>query len=129
MSTQPNKQQKERGKNDRQEKALETSSLPKKETVVHPFMERLFSADLRAVHGPTFGDLCSDSVEGEHHFLTLNLDRIFALNDWDHIFCSLMDLESVIRYCPKLKNEAGAIRALIEAEKVLGDFCRAVKAC
>ncbi len=96
---------------------------------VHPFMARLFSGDLRAVHGATFGDLGSDCVEGEHWFLEGCLERAFGKNSWDESICDLMNIECVIRHCPALQNEAAAIRALIEVERVLGDFSRAVNAC
>jgi hypothetical protein len=96
---------------------------------VHPFMARLFSGDLKAVHGATFGDLCSDHVGSEHHFLEGSLHRAFAEKNWEESICELINIESVIRHCPALQNEAAAIRALIEAERVLGDFCRAVNAC
>lgn len=96
---------------------------------VHPFMARLFSGDLKAVHGATFGDHCSDHVDSEHMFLEGCLKRAFAQKSWEESLCELINLECVIRYCPELQNEAAAIRALIEAENVLGDFCRAVNAC
>lgn len=106
----------------------ENHTVHRTESKVHPFMHRLFSGDLKAVHGPSFGDLCSDEVDGEHQFMEDNLKRAFAANSWEEACCDLMILESVIHHCPKLQNEAAAIRALIEAENVLGAFCRAVNA-
>ena len=93
----------------------------------HPFMERLFSGDLRAVHGPTFGDLASEHVKSEHRVLRDLLKRAFK-QDWEEACCELMDAESIIRHCPALQNETAAIRTLLEAEKVLDDFCRSVDA-
>lgn len=95
-------------------------------TEAHPFMARLFSGDLKAVHGATFGDRFSEHVAPEHLFIRDCLKSAFDLNDWDDTICQLMTIEPAIRHCPTLQNEAGAIRALIEAEKTLGDFCRAV---
>jgi len=97
------------------------------EVELHPFMERLFSGDLRAVHGATFGDLSSDHVEPEHLFIRGCLESAFNLNSWEDTICQLMTMEPAIRHCPTLQNEAAAIRALIKAENVLGDFCRAVE--
>lgn len=112
----------------RQEHGALIPSFKEEKTAVHPFMHRLFSGDLRAIHGPTFGDLASDDVGMEHLFLEQVLNQAFERKDWSETMCDLMAIESVIRYCPKLRNEAAAIQALIEAEKVIGDFCRAVNA-
>jgi hypothetical protein len=97
-----------------------------KKTELHPFMERIFSRDLKAVHGSTFGDNGSEHVKPEHLFLRDCLKSAFNLSCWDDVICQLMAIEPAIRHCPTLCNEAGAIRALIEAEDTLGDFCRAV---
>ncbi len=102
--------------------------IPHTKHPLHPFMQRLFSGDLKAVHGPTFGDLCGTDVGSEHHFLEQNIIRAFRQNTWDESIGELIGIESVIRDCPKLQNEAAAIRALVEAGDVLGDFCRAVNA-
>jgi len=91
-------------------------------------MHRLFSGSLKTVHGPTFGDLASDDVGSEHHFMTTNLKRIFAMTDWEDSFSHLMSLETVIRHCPALKNEAAVIRSLLEAEQYLIRFSNAVNA-
>lgn len=99
---------------------------------VHPLMERLFSGDLKAVHGSTFGDRGSSEVECEHHFLKSCLQQIFYIKSefpWEDSISAFIGLESVIRHCPKLQNEAAAIRALLEAESVLSEFCYAVNAC
>ncbi len=93
---------------------------------VHPFMAALFSGDLKAVHGSTFGDLGSEHVLPEHMFIRDSLRSAFGLNNWDDTICQLMVIEPAIRYCPTLQNEAAAIRALVEAERVLGGFCSAV---
>jgi len=97
-------------------------------TIVHPFMERLFSGDLRAIHGSDFGGVGSDSGREEHLFLAESLERIMGKASHDEIMSDLMLLESVIRHCPALENEAAAIRMLVESENVLGDFTRAVRA-
>lgn len=128
-SESPDKQPMDWLKEARQKQGPLIPSFPEEKTTVHPFMERLFSGDLRAVHGATFGDLASDHVDSEHHFLEDNLQRAFQQNTWDEAIGEMMTIESVIKYCPALQNEAAAIRALIEAERVLGDFCRAVNAC
>lgn len=107
-------------------KGSEPQAAPAPE--IHPFMHRLFSGNLRALHGADFGDRGSESVNDEHQFLEQSLTRAFSLKSWDEVICELMVMESVIRHCPALKNEAAALRSLIEAEKVLGDFCRAVDA-
>ena len=96
--------------------------------IVHPFMRRLFSGDLKTVHGEDFGERASRSVGMEHRFLKQNLSRAFNMPTWDEACAELMVIESVIKHCPELQNEAAAIRALIEADKVLGNFCDAVEA-
>ncbi len=91
-------------------------------------MHRLFSGDLKDIHGPTFGELASDHVNGEHRFLEGCLRRAFDQNSWEETISELMDIESVIRHCPALQNEANAIHTLIEAERALTNFSRAVRA-
>jgi hypothetical protein len=93
---------------------------------VHPFMAALFSGDLKAIHGETFGDYGSDDVRPEHVFIRQSLKSAFELKYWDDTICQLMAIEPAIRHCPTLQNEAAAIRALIQAEDVLSDFCQAV---
>lgn len=123
----PNERPVEILENYRREKKPLIPSFLHDRSNVHPFMERLFSSDLKAVHGATFGDLGSQHVELEHLFIKDCLQRAFDAKDWEDAICQLIPIERIIRYCPTLRNEAGAIRALIEAEDVLGDFCRAVR--
>lgn len=123
------KQPKEMLEDDRREKGPLIPSFLHDRVEVHPFMARLFSGDLKAVHGATFGDLSSEHVAPEHLFFRDSLRSAFGLNNWEDTICQLMGMEPAIRYCPTLQNEAAAIRALIEAEHTLGDFCRAVDAC
>jgi hypothetical protein len=124
----PNKQPRDLLEDDRREMGPLMPHFQHDRVKVHPFMAALFSGDLRAVHGATFGDLCSDHVDCEHIFLEECLQRAFDQNSWGECTSDLISIESVIRHCPKLQNEAAAIRALLEADRVLSDFCQAVKA-
>ncbi len=97
---------------------------------VSPFMHRLFSGDLRAIHGPTFGDPGSAAIGREHHFLAENLDELLDEKvSMDNSMSRLACVESVIRHCPELKNEANAIRTMHEAFEVLCGFVDAVEHC
>ena len=104
-----------------------SSSIPK--TDVHPFMHRLFSGDLKSIHGEAFGELNSKDVHMEHRFLATAMEHALAQNSWDECISELMLIESVVRHCPMLQNEAAAIHTLIEAEEVLSDFGNSVNAC
>lgn len=114
---------------DRQNQGPLIPSFQHDRVKVHPMMAALFSGDLKAVHGETFGDHSSEHVAPEHWFIRDSLKSAFNMKDWDHTICELMTIEPAIRHCPTLQNEAAAIRTLIEAERVLGDFCEAVDNC
>ncbi len=110
----------------RQRKGPLLPSFRHERVEIRPAMERLFYVCPRNVSASQSDGISSLDVRAEHLFLAQSIQHAFAQNSWEECFAELEIAESVVRYCPALQQEAAAISALIDAERVLSNFCSAV---